>query len=250
MADIILYHGLASTCSKKVRLSLYEKGVAFESRLLDLQKFEQHEPAYLAVNPKGVVPTLVHRGVPIVESSIIIEYVDEAIAGPALSPADPVARAAMRLWLHFSDEVAYAAVQVPTWHYMRHRAEAALADEALAETLERIPTAERRSWWRQMSQGGYSDAQLAEAAGKMEACLDRLQQALLRAPWLNGEAFTLADIALLPFAERIRNLMPKLLEGENRAAVVAWLARARERPSFDRAIYFDEDPKAALLPNI
>ena len=59
-----LYHGLASTCSKKVRMCLYEKGLEFESHLLNLQKFEQHNPAYLKLNPNGVVPTLVHDGRP------------------------------------------------------------------------------------------------------------------------------------------------------------------------------------------
>jgi glutathione S-transferase len=60
-SDVVLYHGIASTCPKKVRLCLYEKGIAFESHLLDLQKFQQHRPEYLAPNPNGVVPTLVHR---------------------------------------------------------------------------------------------------------------------------------------------------------------------------------------------
>jgi glutathione S-transferase len=46
-----LYHGMASTCSKKVRLALYEKNIPFESHLLDLQKFEQHAPDYLVLNP-------------------------------------------------------------------------------------------------------------------------------------------------------------------------------------------------------
>ncbi len=65
--DLVLYHGMASTCSKKVRLALYEKNIAFESHLLDLQKFEQHTPDYLALNPNGVVPTLVYRGRPVIE---------------------------------------------------------------------------------------------------------------------------------------------------------------------------------------
>jgi len=72
-----LYHGLASTCSKKVRLCLYEKDLRFTSHLLDLQKFEQHRPEYLALNPKGVVPTLVHDGKAVTESSQIIVYLDE-----------------------------------------------------------------------------------------------------------------------------------------------------------------------------
>jgi glutathione S-transferase len=61
-AKVELYHGLPSTCSKKVRLVLYEKGIPFKSHLMDLRKFEQHAPDYLKLNPDGVVPTLVHDG--------------------------------------------------------------------------------------------------------------------------------------------------------------------------------------------
>ena len=250
MPIVILYHGRASTCSKKVRLSLYEKGVPFESRLLDLQKFEQHQPDYLLINPKGVVPTLVHDGQSIVESSNIIEYVDEAFDGPALGPVDPAARAAMRLWLRFSDDVAYAAVYAPTWQYMRHRAEANLTDSTVAETLANVPTAERRERWARIAEGGYSETELAQAFHKMDECLDTLQAQLARTAWLAGDRFSLADVAVLPFADRIRNLRPELLEGETRMAIVDWLDRASERPSFNRAIDFVEDPRALELPNI
>src|SRR5215471_15980131 len=170
-SDVVLYHGMASTCSKKVRLCLYEKGIAFESHLLDLQKFEQHRPDYLALNPNGVVPTLVHRDRPIIESSVIIEYLDDAFLEVPLKPADTYARAQMRLWLKYSDEVAYKAVYAPTWQFLRKRAEAGLSEEARRATLAAIPTAERRERWEKMAQGGFTPEDLKEAYGKMRKCL-------------------------------------------------------------------------------
>ena len=137
-AELELYHGLASTCSKKVRLCLFEKGLPFKSRLLDLQKFEQHEPEYLALNPNGVVPTLVHGGRPIIESSIIIEYIDETFPETPLKPTDTYDRAMMRLWTKYSDDVAYKAVYVPTWHKLRARAAAGLSAKELDKTLSRF----------------------------------------------------------------------------------------------------------------
>jgi glutathione S-transferase len=119
---ITLYHGLASTCSKKVRMCLYEKGIHFESRLLDLQKFEQHRPEYLALNPNGVVPTLVHNGRSVIESSIIVEYLDDAFPTPPLRPVEPYFRAQVKLWLKFSDDVAYNAVYAPTWMILSSKA--------------------------------------------------------------------------------------------------------------------------------
>ena len=107
---LTLYHGLASTCSKKVRLTLFEKDIPFESRIINLQKFEQHSPEYLAVNPNGVVPAIVHDGRPVIESSVIIDYLDDVFPAPALRPADPHDRATMRIWIKWSDEHAYKAV--------------------------------------------------------------------------------------------------------------------------------------------
>ncbi len=54
-----LYHGTTSVCAAKVRLVLYEKGMSFESELLNLQQGDQHKPDYLKLNPKAAVPTLV-----------------------------------------------------------------------------------------------------------------------------------------------------------------------------------------------
>lgn len=249
MTQVTLYHGLASTCSKKVRIALYEKGVDFESRLLDLQNFEQHTPEFLAINPNGVVPALVHDGRSVIESSVIAEYVDEAFGGPPLSPADPLLRARMRLWIRFSDEAAYPAVMAPTWQYMRHRAAQKLAEGGDA-LLEHVPSAERRERWSQMAKGGYTEAEIAAAVERMRKCLDRIDEQLGQTQWLAGEAFSLADAAVLPFAVRIRNLRPDLLTQAARPRVHDWLDRAYKRPAVRRAIEFTEDPRAASLPNI
>jgi glutathione S-transferase len=240
---------MASTCSKKVRMCLYEKQIDFTSHLLDLQKFEQHRPDYLALNPDGVVPTLVHRGRTIVESSVIIDYLDDCFTHQPMKPQDPYDRAQMRLWLKFSDDFAYKAVFAPTWHRLRHRATEGLDSARLAETLSHIPTSERRNRWEKMAQGGYGEAELEAAYAQMRECLDRADAQLRRTKWLAGEAFSLADIALLPFIDRINNLRPEFLAGTEYDALNDWLRRCRERPAFDMAFHFKDDPRAATLPN-
>ena len=79
-----LYHNGMSTCSQKVRFCLAEKGVAWTGHHLDLRAGDQHTPEYLALNPNGVVPTLVDDGDVIIESTIINEYLDEKFPEPAL----------------------------------------------------------------------------------------------------------------------------------------------------------------------
>ena len=77
-------------------MALEEKGIEWTSRYIDLFKFDQMEPGYLAINPDGLVPTLVHNGAPVRESTVINEYIDAAFEGPKLVPTDSFGQARMR----------------------------------------------------------------------------------------------------------------------------------------------------------
>jgi len=247
---IELYHGLASTCSKKVRLCLYEKGLHFQSRLLDLQKFEQHTPDYLAINPNGVVPTLVVNDKPIIESSVIIEFIDDTFPEPQLRPQDTFDRAKMRLWTKYSDDVAYKAVYAPTWQYMRSRAAEGLANGNLQKTLSRVPDEQRRTRWEKMAAGGYSEEELRKAYVRMQECLLKVDEGLRGGPWLAGQHYSLADIAIVPFVDRINNLRPDFMSPDLLPRLNEWYARIRQRPAFPKAFDFRDDPRAAELPNL
>jgi len=239
MGTLTLYHGLASTCSKKARLALFEKGLDFESRLVNLQTFEQHSPEYLKLNPNGVVPTLVDDGHPIIESSVIIAYIDDIAPTPPLTPTAPLARAEMRLWLKWSDERAYKAVYVPTWDRLSRPVAQNLSDVELDERLSAVPTVERRERWRATAREGFTKAEFDAAYAEMTATFDRMETALADGrPWLVGD-YSLADIAIVPFVERIDDLRPDLLASKKWSGVSAWFARYRERPSFDKAFFFE-----------
>ena len=93
-----------SVCCQKVRITLREKGLDWEATRVDLFKAEQYDPKYLKLNPKGVVPTLVHDGKPVIESTLICEYLDETFPDPPLVPADPWQRSRMRVWSKLVDE--------------------------------------------------------------------------------------------------------------------------------------------------
>jgi glutathione S-transferase len=249
-AGLVLYHGLASTCSKKVRMCLFEKGLDFESHLLDLQKFEQHDPDYLRLNPNGVVPTLVHDGRPIVESSIIIQYLDDAFPDPPLLPADPYARARARLWLKFSDDVAYGAVGIPTWEKISRPVASKLSEKELEAVLARVPTDERRERWRKTATTGFSKEEHAQVAARAQQCFIRIEAALEYGDWLNGSTFSLADIAMIPFIDRLRNLNPELAGSPDWPRLNGWYDRMSARPAFARAFNFQNDPRAAEMVNI
>ncbi len=113
---LVLYHASHSTCSQKGRSVLHEKGVKFDEVRIDLAKKERLKPDYLALNPNGVVPTLVDDGVAIIESSVICEYLDEKYPQNPLIPAGLVERARMRAWTHYFEEVAVGAIHVPSFN--------------------------------------------------------------------------------------------------------------------------------------
>src|ERR1044071_4316843 len=86
---IELYHNDMSVCAAKVRLALAEKGVEHRAHHLNLRAGDQKTPEYLKLNPKGVVPTLVHDGFVVTESVVINEYVEDAFRSPPLMPSTP-----------------------------------------------------------------------------------------------------------------------------------------------------------------
>ena len=101
---ITLFHWEPNANSGKPMLALMEKGVPFESHYTDLLRFDQHSPEYLALNPSGQIPTMIHDGLVLTESTAIMEYVDDAFEGPPLRPADAWERWNMRRWCKLLDE--------------------------------------------------------------------------------------------------------------------------------------------------
>jgi glutathione S-transferase len=100
---MILHHGWRSSASRRVRLCLAEKGLAYEGRVVDMAAMEHHSPEYLRINPLGVIPTLIHDGRPLHESGTICEYLDETFPAPPLRPDTPYERAEMRNWIRHID---------------------------------------------------------------------------------------------------------------------------------------------------
>ena len=229
--QMVLYHSLRSTCSRKVRICLGEKGIEFESRVLDLKKFEHHSPGYLRLNPNGYVPTLVDGGRALIESSIINEYLDESYPQAPLRPADPYARLQMRIWTKFVDDVCLPAVVVPTWTEALAGSVAGKSDEELKLILDRIPLPERRARWYKIAREGYSEAEFREAYDKMALALDRMEQALSKTRWLAGDDYSLADINISPYVWRFREIDPVLLDPVKRPRVAVWFETMLARPA-------------------
>jgi maleylacetoacetate isomerase len=97
-SDLVLYGYWRSSAAYRVRIALNLKGLAYESRAVHLVQDggQQHAPAYAALNPQGLVPSLLHEGRVLTQSMAIIEYLDESYPQVALLPADVPGRARVR----------------------------------------------------------------------------------------------------------------------------------------------------------
>jgi RNA polymerase-associated protein len=105
---MVLYSGTTCPFSQRCRFVLFEKGMDFEIKDVDL--FNKPEDINV-MNPYGQVPVLVERDLILYESNIINEYIDERFPHPQLMPADPVARARTRLFLFNFERELFVHVQ-------------------------------------------------------------------------------------------------------------------------------------------
>jgi len=230
-----LYHSPISTCSQKVRLALAEKDIDYVHRVIDFSTMEQLSEEYLELNPNGVVPTLVHNGRPVVDSSVICEYIDEVWPAPALTPNDVYERAQMRAWMRYFEEVPTTAIRVPSFNTLFAKSLAALSDQSFESMTERMPL--RKGFYRQLKgEAGFDDHLYDESIAKLDATLTRVQKTLETTEWISGSQFGIADIVLIPTVVRMADLGLSAL-WHDKSRVVEWLASVQGRPSFDLAFY-------------
>jgi glutathione S-transferase len=231
-----LYHDWDAFCCFKVRFCLSEKGVTWTSHHVDLQQMEQLTPQYLAINPKGLVPTAMHDGRILVESSIINEYIDEAFDGPRLTPSDPFERAQMRTWIKFEEDVLHPSVKGPTYQLMLRRAFAELSPELIEQRIAHAPTAEKAAMLRDAAAGKAPNwAEVDKARATMNDALGKMEKRLQQSRWLGGEAFSLADIAAAPFIDRLEELNFAGMWSKQ-PAVQDWIVRIKQRPGYQAAL--------------
>jgi glutathione S-transferase len=234
---IELYHFGFSTCSQKVRLVLAEKGLEFESHEVNLMAGEQNDPAYVKLNPMHVVPTLVHDGDVLVESSLIIKYLDDAFPAPPMRPHDARGRYAVDRWLMHADETLHPAAPTVTFAIGPRNLIIQQPVEVREANIAGIQDPIQRATRRSVIEHGVHAPEFAGALGVFLATLDRMEAELAAKRWLSGTRFGLADATLLPYVLRLEHLcMDPLLDRSARPAVADWLARVKSLPSYATAV--------------
>ena len=237
---LTLYHYWSSVCSQKARMCLAEKKIPWDSRHVDLFRFDNYSDWYTKLNPKNVVPTLVHDGRVIIESNVILEYLEDLFPQVRLRPDDAYERAMMRLWIYNSEEMAHWNVNTCS-HNLRHakRMEARYSKEELLRAADQCSNPMIGLRLKRRLAVGVSAEEEDEAYEKLEFMLRQMELRLAEAAWLAGASFSLADVAMAPMINRIEVLArPEMIAADRKPRVADWWQRIQARPGFQEAFAF------------
>ena len=237
-----LYHGGTSVCSVKVRLVLSEKGLDWQSHYFSLSRCEHQTDAYKAINPNLKVPALVHDGVPLAESTVINEYLDDRFPDIPLKPEDALGRARMRLWTKQLDEGVHLAIGTITYCIAYRYQRLQLSEKELEAYLAKKPVAEHRARSRDRIFNGVKSKAFAPALMRAEKMLADMDATLAESPYLAGKAYTLADAGFTPYVNRLDQLRLSVM-WDGRPHLTDWYDRIQARPSFKTGAtdWFEEE---------
>jgi glutathione S-transferase len=232
-----LYHYDHSTAAQKIRIALAEKQLEWESHHLDtsVAKREHFSREYLQINPRGIVPTLVHDGIVVRESQVILEYLDDAFPELPLRPASAGDKATMRLWTKLIDEGLHVHSRVVGMCIVVRHAKAAAGPEVLKKYLDEMPEIVRKENDRVNIKEGLNSPLLPRAVSYFKTVFEDMNATLADSPWLAGETFSLADISLGVYVTRLKSFQMAPL-WSNLHHLNEWYGRFIARPSYEEGV--------------
>jgi glutathione S-transferase len=237
---LTLYDFGNSVCCQKVRITMRAKGLTWDAIKVDLFKTDQYDPKYLKLNPKGVVPTLVHYGKPVIESTLICEYIDETFPqSPQLIPADPWLQSRMRLWSKMVDEGLHDGVTEISFSAMFRERMKNMAPEVREKRFRNVGDPRRTDRFKSTYELGAKSPFVVHAVAAYERAFKMLEDTLAESsgPWILGSDPTLADINLMPYAARLDYLGLLDLWIKDRSRVKVWWTSVREWTSFKSGLH-------------
>lgn len=229
-----LYHAAGSVCAQKVRFALALKGISWGDRLMNLDESPQYAPEYLKLNPKAVVPTLVHDGHVVRESTVICEYIEDVSPQPNLRPVDPFARAEMRRWAKIPDDELHVACGFISQAGLLRQGRLA-NPKPYYDRIAKDPNRKRADRNRRMFENGFNEPD-AKIGLFVHVRLLKEMQAVLAGgqPWLVSDTPTLADVGIAPYINRlyVSGLAPMWAD---KPAVGDWFRRIKALPAYREA---------------
>ena len=231
---LTLYHARTSVCAIKARIMLAEKDLEWNSKMMTLRD-DQFEPEYLKLNPNAVVPTLVHDDKVIIESAVILYYLNDAFPNPPLMPASAHERSRVYMMNKLIDEYVHNACTTLTFATASRARMQKMGKQALEAQLAKTPHPFRAQIKRQVAEHGLDAPLVVDALKHHVKLLKVIESAMKIGPYLAGGAYSIADIAATPYVWRLEQLRLARI-WDRHPGVADWFERVRQRPSFDLAI--------------
>ena len=259
MSGIKLYHFPGSLCSQKVKLVLAEKNLDWESHLVNWLTFENLAPDYMRLNPKGVVPTLVHNSKVVCDSVVIIRYLDRHFSEPRLTPDASALRKSMDIWIDLQNnlpmrEAMYGNMRGIDGLVARKTVD--IKEKLLPQLAQKHPdlkaqyTAKLKDVkpWKQTIR---DVEKITQINSQIEAIMNSLEQQLSQSEWLCGSAYSLADAVWTAVLSRLDELgFSTLWKADKRPAIAGYLNRLKARPSYRAAVKNDAMPLPMILAGL
>ena len=199
MTSLVLYEHPLSPYAQKCKIALYEKGVAFDVKTPTAIGTGQVDNAFLAASPRGEVPALVHGDFSVFDSTVILEYIEDAFPTPAMLPKDP-----------------------------KQRARARMIEDAMDTLYEPINWGLGELRWFKRAEGEQARVIEARASGQARDFYAWLERQLDGQTWFCGDSFGWADLSVIPYINGSSGLG---VGPSANSKLGQWQARANARPS-------------------
>ncbi|MEJ2761574.1 MAG: glutathione S-transferase family protein [Gammaproteobacteria bacterium] len=243
-----LYHWEPNAESAKVMLCLKEKGVEFKSHYVNILELEQYSKDFLAINPAGQVPVLVHDGKILTDSTLITEYIEEAFPEPVLAPHDGKGWYETLCWGKYVEYNLDTSVSTLGWHQVMAPKMAGQDQDKLRKKVAAIPVPERKAAWEAAVSGGYGEEQLENSRRKIGLAVKRIEETLAGSAWLMGNAYTIVDIDAFSLLCTLPRLLPDTVNAGDTPGIMAWLQRINERPAVQETLAMRKTGENAYAP--
>jgi len=221
---------------------MIEKGLEFEARYVDILKGEQFDAEYLKLNPFAVVPTLIHNDHVVIESTVILEYLDMVFPQRRLSPSNAKDYVRTRYWTKAVDEKLHSACGALTFSAAhRYIIKKNMNAKELDAYLQKAPQTGIATDWaerkRQLVAMGFEAPGVRDMVLTYDDCIRRMNVELQKSTWLASDEFGLADISLSPYINRLAMMgMSSWWENGRYPHLEDWWNRIQEKPTFESSI--------------
>ena len=232
-----LYHYDRSTAAQRVRLLIEEKGLDWESIIVDTARgdVDQLPENYHQMNPKGLVPVVEVDGRGIAESTIILEFLEDAFPDTSFRPDDPADRADMRRWIYRIGDGVHVASRTIGVCIANRFIYLEQGEEKIRKYHAHMRDTVRRDNDRVNIEMGLGSPLLPGALKVFRGLFEDMDARLAENDWLAGDAYSLADIALVVYLRRMASFQMAPLWA-HMTHLCDWFDRIAARPAWQTAV--------------